>query len=177
MDPDIQRIEQANLDNKPDSTPPPSPSPSGGSNKKLIFIIIGLVVIVGVVLAIVLTHKSTPKPVATTTSDNTETPDPGYDQTESQLDSYKQEATIQLTASGPSPQTLNVPLNTRVIFQNLDSAAHTISITPGEPVPYQFYNNRTVDVGGGYPWVATKPVTFHYYYSDDPAKSGEVVVK
>ncbi len=101
----------------------------------------------------------------------------GYNQTEDELNNFKHEANINVTANGPSPQTLTVPVNTKIVWHNTDIKFHIIAISPGEKIPYQFYNNRTIITSGGYPFVIRQTGTFHYYYLDDPTQTGEVIVK
>ena len=135
-----------------------------------ILIIIGLIVLAGIV-----NKKSTAKLVTGQTS--TESPDPGFNQTQSQLQDYNQEATIELTSSGPLPQELTVTKNTKIIWQNKDVKDHKLAIVAGESIPTGFYNNRIIAAGDGYPYVAAYSGTFHYYFVDDPSFVGTVIVK
>ena len=144
-------------------------------SKKQFFLLLGIVLllIIGVILMIALGGNSKNK-ATSQTSMNT---DPGYHQTNAQLRDYKTEATIQITANGPLPSTLNVKKDTKVIWQNIDNKAHEIAIVSTEKVPPFFFNNRSIAAGGGYPWVVHQAVTFHYYIVDSPTQTGVVVVK
>ncbi len=106
----------------------------------------------------------------------TQKPESGL-QTESELGDYKHEITITITAKGVSPQTLNIPSDTRIIWMNTDKVKHKLAITPGTLVPPKFDNFHQVDPGGGYPYVIHQAVTFHYYLVDNPKQGGTVIVK
>lgn len=172
MEPRESQPTEDNQDNKPDSLLPEKPIKD--SNKATVLIIIIALVIVGIIIsAFVVNHKSTNQK-----SNNTsEKPEVGGYQTETELRNYKQSAVIQITATGPSPQTLTIPNDTKINWQNTDNKVHVIAIAPGETIPNQFYNNRSIAVGGGYPFVIHKTGAFHYYYTDDPARTGLVIVK
>jgi plastocyanin len=160
-----------------------------------ISLVVGVVVAGGVIFAVLKHDQTNSTTVAsvstagiklgnandTTTSEAADTsgeePEDGFYQTEAQLNDYQADATIQLTASGPSPQTMTVPVGTKVIWQNIDTANHEIAISPGQTVPPQFYNNRTIVAGDGYPYVVSQTGTFDYYFVDNPSLTGQLIVK
>jgi hypothetical protein len=108
--------------------------------------------------------------------DTAETAETGYHQTEDELRDYKHQVTVLLTADGPQPQTLRIPNDTRINWQNQDDKPHTLAISPGTTIPRQFYQNRTVATAGGYPFVIHQASTFHYYDVANPTLTGTVIV-
>ncbi len=150
--------------------------PNKKSNPSLMVVFtVAIIALVGGFLVYNRMHKSSKS--NPTKTETTESPDPGYKQSETELKNYKQEVTVLLTADGPSPQTLNIPTDTKIVWQNQDSKPHQLAISPGTPTPNQFYNNRTVDPAGGYPFVIHQTGTFHYYYVDNPIVNGTIIVR
>ncbi len=152
-------------------TEPPQ-KPKVSNKMFIIAILVGIVAIV--VIVAVVAHKPATKSTKQATTGVNEA---GYNQSEDELNNFKQTADINVSASGATPQTLTVPVDTKIIWKNSDSVSHEIAISPGENIPYQFYNNRTIIADGGYPFVIRQTGTFHYYYVDNPSYTGTVVVK
>lgn len=160
---------------------PTIPPPEKQSKTTAILLII-LVMIIAVVAVGVLIYRSNHNKKTATSKTNqatqaTGTPEDGSKQTEAELRNFKDEATVNVTAEGPSPQTLNIAPGTKIIWQNKDSKSHQLAINPGSTVPNQFYNNRVLAAGDGYPFVINQTGTFHYHYVDNPTINGTIVVK
>jgi hypothetical protein len=139
--------------------------------KQVLSIVVAVVVVVAVAAGLLLyvgLHKNT-KHVQ-------ETPNPGYNQTEDELADHKQQVQVILTADGPQPQTLRVPVDTLIGWRNQDSKAHELAISPGTKVPDKFYNFRTLEPSGGYLFVIHQKGTFHYYDVAAPTHTGVIIV-
>jgi hypothetical protein len=150
-----------------------TPAQKSKANKLLLVIIISMVLVIAVVVVAAKKSKK-PLPVPTT---NTEKVEDGSQQTEAELSDYKQEAQVFITAQGVSPETLVIPKDTRIVWENKDTAAHKIAIAAGTKSPPNFFDFRQIDVGGGYPYVIHESTTFHYYVVDHPTQNGTVIVK
>ena len=144
-------------------------------SKKRLAIIAGVVVLVVLVTAL-LVMRSNHENGASSNNPTKESPE-NSQQTEEELRDYKHELTVTISADGVSPQTLNVPKDTRIIWMNTDTVPHKIAITPGTTLPLQFDDNHQIEPAGGYPYVVHQPVSFHYFVVDRPTQGGEVIVK
>jgi hypothetical protein len=144
------------------------------SRKRLL---VAAVVAVAVVLVVVVVTLLAHHESGTGSNKPTKESPENSQQTEEELRDYKHELTVTISADGVSPQTLNAPKDTRIIWMNTDTVPHKIAVTPGTPLPPQFDNNHQVDPAGGYPFVVHQPVSFHYYIVDRPTQGGEVFVK
>ena len=140
-------------------------------DKKLAVLITVSVVAVAGLLLFLINHNNLGN-----TKHTAEVPEPGYKQTEDELRDYKQEIQVTITADGPQPQTLRIPVNTRIAWYNQDGKAHQLAISPGTKIPDKFYNFRTIEPNNGYPFVAHQPGTFHYYDVATPTHTGVVIV-
>src|SRR5882757_2421905 len=96
-------------------------------NQKLAILIAVVAVAIASCILFLVNHNqantNTKKPTA-------EAPEPGYYQTEEELRDYKQEIQVTITADGPVPQTLRIPVDTRISWHNQDSQAHELAISP-----------------------------------------------
>jgi plastocyanin len=155
-----------------ESTSMPVNNHNNKSRKQLFLLsVVVILLLVGVILIVTSggsKKKTTQQAMAT---------DPGYNQTNAQLRDYKYQAEVLITANGPLPATLNVGKDTKISWRNTDNKAHEIAIVSTEKVPPYFFNKRTIEAQGGYPWVVHQPVTFHYYVVDSPTQTGVIVVK
>lgn len=102
--------------------------------------------------------------------------DEGGLQNEDELNDYKYDVKVEVTAQGFSPQTLRIPVDTRINWENKDSQDHRLAISPGVVVPEQFEADHLIIAGGGYPFVIHKAGTFHYYDATNPTLTGTVIV-
>ncbi len=161
------------------STPPAdNPMPASGTFNKLlkIILVIGTIILVVAVGAYTFTRHNSKKTTSSSQTHITESPESGK-QTESELNDFKQEVTVEISADGISPQVLHISKDTRINWINKDKVVHKLAITPGDTVPPQFDNDHQIDVGGGYPYVIHQSITFHYYVVDKPIHSATVIVK
>jgi plastocyanin len=169
--PDLSSQTVLNMPIAPTETQPLQ-KPKISKRLLILAIIVGVLAVLAIVAVLINNHSKTIINHALTGVNEA-----GYNQSEDQLNDFKQTANINVSATGASPQTLSVPLNTKIIWQNSDRISHEIAISPDEKIPFQFYNNRTIIASGGYPFVIRQTGTFHYYYVDNPSLTGEVIVK
>jgi plastocyanin len=151
--------------------------PNGKGPDKLFKIVIvttmAILIIAVIALAFTGHHNKSASNASKTVA---EQPESGK-QTESDLRNFKHEVTVEITADGITPQALNIQTDTRINWENKDSVAHKLAITPGTTAPAQFDDGHQIVVGGGYPFVVHQTGTFHYYLTDRQTQGGTIVVK
>jgi plastocyanin len=142
------------------------------TNKKLTIILaIAIVVFAGLLLLVIIHNHP-----GNTAKHTAETPDTGYRQTEDGLRDYKQAVTVNITADGPSPQTLRVPNDTLISWRNQDGKQHQLAIAPGTKAPDGFYDFRIINPGDAYPFVIHQAGTYYYYDVATPTLTGVIIV-
>lgn len=171
-----------NAEQTPASAPTPKPAPVKGDKNNKLLIIVGVLVLI--ILAGAVVYAATHKKKAATTNVSTkqqygadEEPEEGLLQTEAELSDYKQEAEITITANGYSPQALTMPNDSKIIWHNIDKKPHTVTITPGTPVPDKLQSKFTIEAGNGHPYVIHQKGTFHYFDVDNPKLSGQFTIQ
>src|SRR5882757_4402211 len=110
------------------------------SRNRLIFVLLG-VLVMAALLTLGWSHM---RHHTTAPNKNPEMLDESGLQTEDELNDYKHDVEVTVTAQGFSPQTLRIPNNTRINWTNRDGKEYRIAISPGSTVPREFDINHLI---------------------------------
>lgn len=96
---------------------------------------------------------------------------------EEDSDEFKYEAVVAITSEGFVPATIEVKPDTRILFENKDTEAHSVDPTPGGDIEQFFASKGNIEPAGGYGHSFETPGTYNYHDATHPSFNGVVIVR
>lgn len=86
--------------------------------------------------------------------------------------------TVQVSASGFSPNALVVKAGTHVIWKNVDSAPHAVAANPyPSSASLKSLHSQSIAPGGSYEYAVTKAGTINYHDDTQPTHNASIKVE